>query len=167
MGSSDRSALAVGRAWPRITAAVAAICVSAAPGCGESGQKKGFSSGDRAAAAAAPGALEHTNIATTLVDLTNTAGTVPAYCRIHATAGGAKRFDLFILWRPSKRTSRGTYIWFRATLANQVAQDTFRSGYEPLSTGLAGVLHSQAGDAFTRPSESCEILMNGDVRLLA
>jgi hypothetical protein len=151
---------------PRLTAAaVASACAFGATACGQSLDKGGFSSGDRAAATAALGALERTSIPTTLVVLTNTAGTVPAVCRVHIESSHGRRFALFVFWRPSKRAARGTYTWFRATLMDKAKNDTFRSGYVPLDTGEAGALKANAGDAFTRPSDACELLMNGDVRL--
>ena len=169
MRPADPNPSGAGWPWKSRVVAMTVVVVStvATAGCGQSVDKGGFSSADRAAAETALGALEQTNVPTTLVVLTNTAGTVPTVCRVHMESKQPRRFGLFILWRPSKRVFRGTYTWFRASLTPDVKSDRFRSGYVPVEGGEAGVVKSNAGDILSRPSESCEILMNGDVRLLS
>jgi hypothetical protein len=134
---------------------------------GSTTDKGGFTSADRAAAQVVLDSLQQTSIPTTLVVFTNTAGTVPVACRIHLESKNPPRYTLFILWRPSMRAVGGTYTWFRATLGRDAAQDTFASGYVPRRVRQSRVLSSQRRDAFARPNEPCEILMNGYLRLLS
>jgi hypothetical protein len=163
---SDRQGGERRRTFRVTTIGLFAAVLVAAAGCGDTVDEGGFSAKDRSAASTALGGLEQTSVPTTLVELTNTAGTAPLYCSVHLQSPSDKRFSLFIFWRPSKRAFRGTFIWFRATLMQEVGGDTFKSGYEPTGVGATQVIKAEARDAFARPREPCQILMNGDVRLV-
>jgi hypothetical protein len=150
-----------------VMTAVVVSALATTAGCGSTADLGGFTRGDRAAAQSALDTLQQTSIPTTLVVLTNTAGTVPTVCRVHLESVRPRTFALFVFWRPSKRAVGGTYTWFRATILDHVRQDTFHTGYVSRRAGEASVLKSHRGDAFAKPSEPCEILMNGYLRLLA
>jgi hypothetical protein len=110
--------------------------------------------------------LEQTSVPTTLVTLTNTAGAAPSICRVHLESTNPRRFKLFLFWVPSKLARGATYSWFVASLGTDVVEDSFHTGYANRGARKSQVLRSHAGDVLSRPSERCEVLMNGYLRLL-
>ena len=181
--------------WLCLACAVAAVVALA--GCGSSVDAGGFSSSDRAAAQDALDALQGSNIATQLIDLTATAGLAPAACRVHLQSRKPLAFKVYVFWVPFSGPQ--SYSWLDMTVLQDATQDQFHLGtapaqlpggsgspspgsgatgtvqpdYNPLSTYGPHqkvidrqVMIAHAGDAFSKPAAQCQVLMNGDLRLL-
>jgi hypothetical protein len=139
-------------------------------GCGSGSaqvDRGGFTASDRKVAQAVLDTLRQTNIPTTLAVLTTAAATAPAVCKMHLVSAKPRTFKLFIFWIPSSLSPGATYTWLEATIGQQVLQDTFHIGHSDANAPKAQVLKSHSGDAFSKPVEECQLLINGYLRLLA
>jgi hypothetical protein len=137
-------------------------------GCGNSAQldRGGFTASDRKVAQAVLAGLGETSIPTALLAFTTTAAAAPAVCRVHLESTNPRTFKLFLFWIPNNAKAMGTaYTWFEATLREGVLQDTFHVGHSDGTAAKAQVLKSHSGDAFSKPVEECQVLMNGHLRL--
>jgi hypothetical protein len=153
--------------------ATGALALSACGGGGGGGtDRNGFTSNDRAAAQAALNSLQPTAVPDTVVQLTATSG-LPAACKVHLVTSNPPRFTLWIDWTPINHQGAMTtraMSWVKAQIGlSGVNGDTLKSGFIQ-SIGdrqtAYNKLRATAGNAFSNPSEDCQLLANGDLALL-
>ena len=109
--------------------------VVALAGCGgTSVDAGGLSSSDRSAAQDALNALQGSNIATQLIDLTATAGLAPAACRVHLQSRNPLAFKVYVFWIPY--IGPQSYSWLTMTVTKDATRDQFHLGTAPAE--LAG-----------------------------
>lgn len=177
-------------------AAIAGMLVLATTACGgarvDSG---GLSSGDRSAAQAALNALHGSNIPLQLVAISQNVQEAPAACRVHLVSEQPRTFRVYLFWVPWLAGEDYTWLTmtlaekrsddqFHLGSAHPVlpggqlsangrsvvpwtVDTTLLSRYGPAQVRKTHqVLVANAGDAFSRPTVRCEVLMNGDLKLL-
>jgi hypothetical protein len=170
------------------------IVVLAMAGCGGGTDGGGLSAADRNAAQTAMNTLQGSNIPTQLVDLTATAGLVPAACQLHLVSRSPYTFDVYVFWIPF--VGPQSYSWLSMRIGADPTNDRFHLGtapavlsgggvqlgngvtvpptfadYDPLSAFgprqnaiNRRVMRAHSGDAFARPEGRCQVLKNGDLR---
>jgi hypothetical protein len=153
--------------------AIGGVAVS---GCGGSGRDSGgLTAGERNDAQAAMNALQNSNIPLQLVGLTTVAGLAPAACRVHLSSHDPNTFKVYVFWVPTERTR--PYSWLEMTITKDAGRDAFHLGtalpVSPSTTGKRAqaridrsVISAHAGDTFTKPGADCQVLMNGNLRLV-
>jgi hypothetical protein len=148
-----------------IFVAIASSAVLA--GCGESSQvdQGGFTANERKAAQRVLDSLRVTSIPTALVTLTHTAQSAPSVCRVHLESKNPRTFTLFVFWTPFN-VEDAPYTWLAARLREHVLEDSIHVGHSDANASKAEVLRSHAGNAFAKPVETCQVLMNGYLRLV-
>jgi hypothetical protein len=167
--------------------AVASIGAVMLAGCGHGRVDSARLSGnDESAAQAALNALRGSNISRLLVSLSFRAGLPPAVCRVHLESSNPLTLKVYVFWIPFIVAE--TYSWLSMTVTKNVSRDTFHLGAAavvppqggpspvyntPLSAygkrldRLSGrVLLAHAGDVFSKPGASCQVLTNGSLRLV-
>jgi hypothetical protein len=157
---SGRTALGARTARGVLLAVLAGALLAACGG--GSVDAGGFSAGDRSAAQNALDQLEGTAIPTTLVSLSATAGAIPQVCQVHRRGNG--EFGLFLFWQPV--STQQAFTWLTAMISGDNTKDRFHLGFAPGQSSGAKLLRTAEGDAFLKPTESCEILKNGFLRLV-
>jgi hypothetical protein len=156
----------------------------------------GLTSADRSTAQAAMDALDGSNIPLQLLAISTGAQETPAACRVHLVASNPTTFKLYLFWIPYLGGEDYTWLNMtitndpnRDTFSLGVAHPVLPSGQ--LSTNGRSIvpftvdtallssygpqqarksrelLIAHAGNAFSKPAASCQVLMNGDLRLLA
>jgi hypothetical protein len=164
-------------------------------GCGDTTDSGGLKISDRNAAQIAMNSLQTSNIPTTILNMTSTAGQIPAACHIHMISRNPSRFKVYIFWIPYVGPS--SYSWLDMTITKDANQDTFHLATAPSvlpgGLGLGGlappvpgyneydlplsklsgqaainkkVLMQHAGNVFSKPDAPCQVLKNGFLRLL-
>jgi hypothetical protein len=156
----------------------------------------GLTAGDRDAAQAAMDALHGTNIPLQLVNLTSTAQRPPAACRVHLETRKPGTFTVYVFWTPYTGVQSYTWLNMRLTkdktrdtfhlgtaapvlpggvlstdkrsvVPGSIDYDTPLAGYGPQQDRKnRRVMLANAGDAFAKPGASCQVLMNGSLRLV-
>lgn len=163
-------------------------------GCGSGGPDSGgMTINDRNAAQTALNALQTSNIPTTILNLTSTAGRIPAACNVHLLS--STTFKVYLFWVPYIGPS--AYSWLDMTITKDPTQDKFHYATAPAvlpsGIGLGGaeapvagyidydlplaklsgqaavnkkVLLAHAGNVYSKPDTPCQVLKNGYLRLL-
>ena len=179
---------------PLALAALAGVCVLA--GCGSSGvDSGGLTAGDRKSAQAALEALHGSNVALQLVTTTKIVESTPAACRVHLLSKSPATFRIYVFWIPwlgsqaytwlvmkvTKDPAKDTFVMGTAKpvlpggllTANGRSVDPFSqdatllSRYGPQQAKKnQEVLMGHAGNAFEEPGARCQVLTNGDLRLV-
>lgn len=174
-----------------VTAGVAALA-----GCGGgAADSGGLTAGDRKDAQAALDALRNTNIPIQLVNITDTLQSVPAACRVRLVSKEPSTFKVYVFWTPwlgsepytwldmtfTKDVSRGRFqlgtdkpvlpggrLDPTGRYVNPRSVDmTILSRYGPQQARKnREVLRAHAGNVFSKPGAMCQVLTNGDLRLL-
>jgi len=171
------------------------VLALALAGCGGGSDAGGLSAADRNAAQMAVNTLQGSNIPTQLVDLTATAGLVPAACQVHLVSRRPYTFDVYVFWIPF--IGPQAYSWLSMRIGADLTNDRFHLGTAPAVLSAGGVrlgngatvpptfadydplsafgprqnainrrvMRSHAGDAFAKPGGRCQVLKNGDLRL--
>ena len=156
-------------------ALLALVGGAALSGCGSGRDSGGLTAGERRDAQAAMNALEHSNIPLQLVGLTTVAGLAPAACRVHLSSRDPSTFKVYVFWVPIQRTR--PYSWLEMTITKDPGRDAFHLGTAlPISPSTVGkraqemidrrVISAHGGDTFTKPGADCQVLMNGNLRLV-
>ena len=156
-------------------AAAAAIVLA---GCGGSGgaDAGGFTSSLRQSAQQALNNLQYSSVPTTLAGVVNTPQFLSA-CTVHVESTKPLVFRLFMEWSPkstgkalarseSVGEERVRFSWLRVIMPAHSSNTTVNFGQIPakLPIGKATrLLETDAGPAFQKPFESCELLPNGNV----
>jgi hypothetical protein len=174
--------------------AAATILIVAA--CGSGGADSGgLTSGDRSAAQAALDRMHGSNISLQLATITRTVQAVPAACRVHLASEDPRRFKIYVFWVPwlgsepytwlhmtiAKNPSDGEFHLGTATSVlpggrlsrNGQSVDPWsldttilsRYGPQQVKRNKEAVM-AHAGDAFAKPGANCQVLQNGDLRLV-
>jgi hypothetical protein len=175
-----------------VTAGVAALAGCGGGGAVDSG---GLTAGDRKAAQAAMDALRKSNIPLQLVTITDTVQEVPAACRVRLVSKDPSTFRVYVFWIPwlgsepytwldmtfTKDVSQGTFrlgtdkpvlpsgrLTPNGRNVNPYSVDaTLLSRYGPAQARKnRQVLMAHAGNVFSKPGAKCQVLMNGDLRLV-
>ena len=179
---------------PLALAALAGMCVLA--GCGSSGvDSGGLTAGDRKSAQAALEALHGSNVALQLVTTTKIVESIPAACRVHLLSKSPATFRIYVFWIPWLGSQAYTWLDMKVTkdpaqdtfamgtakpvlpggllTANGRSVDPFSqdttllSRYGPQQAKRnQEVLMAHAGNAFEKPGARCQVLTNGDLRLV-
>jgi len=174
----------------------AVACASLLAGCGGGGvDSGGLSGGDRGAARAALDGLSNTNISRQLVDITETVQNVPSACRVHLVSRDPHTFRVYVFWVPwlgsqsytwldltiTKDPSQGRFHMGTAKPVlpggrlspdgrsiNPFSLDTtLLTRYGPAQARKNHeVLLAHAGNVFSKPTARCQVLMNGNLRLV-
>jgi hypothetical protein len=155
---------------------LAAFGSAALSGCGGGGRDSGgLTAAERNDAQAAMNALQNSNIPLQLVGLTTVAGLAPAACRVHLSSRDPNTFKVYVFWVPFQRTR--PYSWLEMTITKDPGRDAFHLGTAlPVNPSTAGkraqaridrsVISAHAGDTFRKPGADCQVLMNGNLRLV-
>ena len=175
--------------------AVAAVVALAGCGGGGGVDSGGLSAGDRSAAQTALDGLSGTNVARQLVAITAMVQNAPAACRVHQVSADPHTFKVYVFWIPwlgaepymwldmtvQKDPSKGVY---RLGTAKPVlpggkltpgghSVDPWTQDTTLLSRYGAGQnkknheeLLAHAGNVYAKPRAACQVLMNGDLRLV-
>jgi hypothetical protein len=183
---------------PTLSVAAAAVVLAVLlAGCGGGGvDSGGLTAGDRNDAQAAFDALHTSNIPTQLLNLSATAGRVPAACRVHLASKNPSTFNVYIFWIPY--VGPQSYTWLNMQITKDANRDKFHLGSAPavlpggvqLPGGQMVVapladydtplskygpqqdrrnrqfLLAHAGQTFQKPGARCQILRNGYLQLL-
>jgi hypothetical protein len=155
----------------------------------------GLTAGDRNDAQTALSALHGSNVALQLVSITNLVQATPATCRLHLASSDPTRFHVYVFWIPWLGSQSYTWLNMSVTKdpsrdvfnlgtakpvlpggsltpngrsVDPFTQDTtLLSRYGPAQAKRnQEVLMAHAGDVFTNPGAKCELLANGDLRLV-
>jgi hypothetical protein len=165
-------------------------------GCGTEKVDPGqLSAGQRSTAQTALNTLHRSNIASQLVAISENAQAVPTACRVHPLSTDSDTFHVYVFWIPWLGGEDYAWLnmtiaadpsrdKFHLGLAHPVlpggrlsqngtgivpwsADTTLLSLYGPAQARKSHeVLLAHAGDAFSKPGASCQVLRNGDLRLL-
>lgn len=177
-------------------AAGAALVVGLAACGGKSAvDSGGLTARDRKAAQSAMDALSGTNISLQLASITHSLEAVPAACRVHRLESPKGTFRIYVFWIPwlgsdpytwlhmtvARDASSDTFLLGTAKpvlpggrlTANGQSVDpytqdaTILSKYGPAQAKKNHqALLAHAGDAFSKPGAACQVLQNGDLRLV-
>jgi hypothetical protein len=179
-----------------VPALFVAVALGLLAGCGgDAVDSGGLTAGDRKAAQTAMDALQKSNVAIQLVNITDTVQSVPAACRVHLTSNEPRTFKVYVFWVPWLGSQ--PYTWLDMTLTKDVTKDAFHLGtakpvlpggrLDPngrdvnpwtVDTTLLSrygpaqarknreVLRARGGDVFSKPGAGCQVLRNGSLRLL-
>jgi hypothetical protein len=174
--------------------ALLVACVLAFCG-GSRADSGGLTAGDRNAAQAALSALNGSNVSLQLVNLTLEAQAVPAACRVHLVSRTPSAFKVYLFWIPwygsgtytwlnmsiRKNPSLDTFLLGMAkpvlpggvlapngrSIPAYTLDTTLLSRYGPAQAKKNhAVLMAHAGSAFAKPGAKCQVLNNGDLRLI-
>jgi hypothetical protein len=155
----------------------------------------GLSSGDRSAVQAALNGLHGSNIPLQLVAISQNVQEPPSACRVHVTSEKPRMFHVYLFWTPWLAGEDYTWLTmtlagkpsddhFHLGSAHPVlpggqlsangrsvvpwtVDTTLLSRYGPGQIRKTHqVMLANAGDTFSKPTASCEVLTNGDLRLL-
>jgi hypothetical protein len=165
-------------------------------GCGGSGvDSGGLGAGDRDAAQAALTALDGSNVSTQLVSITNSVQSTPAACRVHLASRQGGTFSVYVFWIPwlgsesytwlnmsvAKNPAHDTFdlgtekpvlpggvLSANGRSVDPYSQDTtLLSKYGPAQAEKSReLLEAHAAGTFAKPGAGCQVLMNGDLRLV-
>jgi hypothetical protein len=164
-------------------------------GCGTTVDSGGLSAGDRHAAQAAFDALHGSNIPIQLVTISDNVQNAPAACRVRLTASHPTTFRVYVFWVPYLGSEPYIWLDMTVTkdpshdrFHMQTQQPVLPGGVlapdgrtvEPWSVdttllSLYGaeqkqknrkILVAHAGNVFSKPGSSCQVLTNGDLRLV-
>lgn len=168
----------------------------AAAACGgEAVDSGGLSSGDRSAAQAAMNALHGSNIPLQLVAISQNVQEAPAACRVHVASEQPRTFHVYLFWTPWLAGEDYTWLTMTLTekrsddrfhlgSAHPVlpggqlsanarsvvpwsVDTTLLSRYGPAQARKTHrLLVANAGDTLSKPTARCQVLMNGDLKLL-
>ncbi len=162
---------------------------------GTSIDSDGLSSADRGAAQSAMSALHGSNIPLQLLAISENVQDAPAACRIHLVSRQPRKFEVYLFWIPWLAGEDYTWLnmtlgadrsadEFQLGSAHPVlpggqlssngrsvvpwsVDTTLLSRYGPEQARKSHqVLVAHAGDAFAKPTARCQVLMNGDLKLL-
>jgi hypothetical protein len=175
-------------------AALAAACTLA--GCGSGGvDSGGLTAGDRRTAQSALDALHGSNVALQLVTTTKIVESTPAACRVHLLSKSPATFRVYVFWIPwlgseaytwldmkvmkdpkqdtfvmgtAKPVLPGGLLTANGRSVDPYSQDTtILAKYGPQQAKKSQqVLMAHAGNTFQKPGARCQVLANGDLRLL-
>ena len=179
-----------------LAALVATAGAAAFAGCGGGGADSGgLTAGDRKAAQAAMDALHESNVALQLVTITDTVQAVPATCRVRLLSKDPHTFRVYVFWIPWLGSSPYTWLDMtiaedvsrdRVHLGTAkpvlpggrlaaggrnidpyTVDATLLSRYGPAQDRKnRQVLMAHAGNVFSKPGAKCQVLTNGDLRLV-
>ena len=155
----------------------------------------GLTAGDRKSAQDALSALHGSNVALQLVTTTKIVESTPAACRVHLDSTSPATFRVYVFWIPWLGSETYTWLDMKVTKdpkqdtfvmgtakpvlpggiltangrsVDPYSQDTtLLSKYGPQQAKRnQQVLIEHAGNAFQKPGARCQVLQNGDLRLL-
>jgi hypothetical protein len=179
-----------------LPAVPALACAALLAGCGSAPvDSGGLTAGDRDEAQAAMDALHGSNIPVQLVAITQQLQRVPVACRVHLESREPHTFGVYIFWVPYLGSQSYTWMKMRIgkdvdrdRFSYGTAQPVLPGGLlsrdgrsiEPWSVEktllrLYGpqqarknkrVMRAHAGNAFSSPGAGCQVLMNGQLRLV-
>lgn len=123
-------------------------------GCGGGADSGGLTAGDRKAAQASMDALQTSSVPTTILNLTSTAGQIPAACRVHLISTKPRTFKVYLFWIPY--VGPQSYSWLDLTITKNASQDRFHMATAPSvlpgGAGLGGGIAPVAGNIeYDRP----------------
>ena len=176
-------------------AAIAAFAVMAGCGASPQFDAGGLSAADHSTAQAAMDALHGSNIPLQLLAISTGVQEAPAACRVHLLSSHPTTFKVYLFWIPylggedytwldmtiTKNPSRDTFHLGTAhpvlpsgqlsangrSVVPFTVDTTLLSRYGPQQARKSHqLLVAHAGNAFSKPGASCQVLMNGDLRLL-
>jgi hypothetical protein len=180
-----------------LLAALGGALALATAACGGTGvDSGGLSSADRSAAQAAMSALHGSNIPVQVVAISENVQEPPAACRVHVISRQPRRFLVYLFWTPWLAGEDYTWLTMTLTdhraddrfhlgsahpvlpsgqlsangrsIVPWTVDTTLLSQYGPVQARKTHrVLLANAGSAFSKPTSRCEVLMNGDLKLLA
>jgi hypothetical protein len=175
--------------------AAAAVAAFLLAGCGSQKDAGGLTAGDRNTAQAVLNTLHESNIAVQLVAISNNVQAIPAACRVHLLRNGSGNLHVYVFWVPwlggedytwlnmtiAKDTSKDRFqlgLEHPVLPGGRLSQNgtgvvpgsndtTLLSLYGPQQARKSHeLLVGHAGDAFSKPGANCQVLRNGDIRLL-
>ncbi len=155
----------------------------------------GLSAADRGAAQVAMDALHGSNIPLQLLAISEGVQETPAACRVHLVSSHPETFKVYVFWIPylggedytwlnmtiTEDRTRDTFSLGDAhpvlpsgqlsangrSVVPFTVDTTLLSRYGPQQARKSHqLLLAHAGNAFSKPGASCQVLMNGDLRLL-
>jgi hypothetical protein len=165
-------------------------------GCGSEGvDSGGLSAGDRKAARTALDGLSKTNISRQLVDITESLQNVPSACRVHLVSKEPHTFQVYVFWVPWLGSGSYTWLDMKVTEdpsqgtfhlgtakpvlpGGRLSPDgrsidpwsldtTLLTRYGPAQARKNHeVLLAHGGNVFSKPTARCQVLTNGDLRLV-
>jgi hypothetical protein len=177
-------------------ALLAAVAVVALAGCAGGGvDSGGLTAADRRAAREVLDGLRNTNISRQLVAVTETVQNIPSACRVRLVSKEPRTFRIYVFWVPWLGSEPYTWLDMRITgdpkqgsfhmgtalpvlpggrlspdgrSVNPYSLDTtVLSRYGPEQARKNHeVLVAHGGDVFSKPGARCQVLMNGDLRLV-
>jgi hypothetical protein len=149
-------------------ALVVAACAVAVGGCGRSRDVDagGFSADQRASAQKALDHLQQSAIPRRVVAISYQSGEAPSTCIVRPETGADDVFTLLLAWRPSRPAYRKLpRTLIEATIAQhgpvRFHVSTYSSGIPEPPAVKAALVRA----ALAHPSEQCEVLDDGRLRL--
>jgi hypothetical protein len=176
--------------------AVTAVCAVLLASCGTTSvDSGGLSANDRDAAQGVLNTLHGSNIATQLVGISETVQELPAACRVHVVSGNPTKLKVYVFWIPYTGGNNYTWLnmtltpnpsddTFHLGAAHPVLPggqlNPDGQGVNPYSVDTTvlsaygrqqrirnhAMLIAHAGDTLSAPGANCQVLRNGDLRLL-
>lgn len=92
---------------------------------------------------------------------------------MHLPSPDSTTFELFLYWQPynaynTYEKQRSDYIFFDSTIGATVDSDVFHVAFSQWQTPVVQALEAhQPQNVLNKPVEKCELLQNGQVRLLS
>ncbi|MBV8480657.1 MAG: hypothetical protein JOY72_10180 [Actinobacteria bacterium] len=175
-----------------LIAAAAGVLLLA--GCGGGGKDSGgLTAHDRNAAQTVMNRLQNSNISFQLVSISNWVQSTPAACRVHVV--NASLLKVYVFWIPWLEAEPYVWLNMSVTNDPRTSSFHLGTSETVLPSGrvsrngrtvapgsidttllsLGGpaqakkgreILKAHAGDVFTKPGASCQVLQNGALRLL-
>ena len=177
-------------------AAACVVALAGCGGGGEPVDSGGLTAGDRDDVQAAMDALQDSNIPRTLINLSGKSWKAPTTCRVHLASKDPGKFEVYIFWVPyfgqqsyiwlnmtltkdaaQDRFHLGTeppvlpggivLPGGKGIAPGSLDYDAPLSGYGPEQVRKnKEAIRAHAGDAFSKPGGTCQVLNNGYLRLL-
>jgi hypothetical protein len=176
--------------------AVTTVCALLLMGCGTTSvDSGGLSAEDRDTVQSTLNTLHGSNIAAQLVGISETVQELPAACRVHLVSGNPTTLKVYVFWIPYTGGNNYTWLnmmltprssddRFHLGAAHPVLPggtlDPNGQGVNPYSVDTTvlsaygrqqrirnhAVLIAHAGDTLSAPGANCQVLRNGDLRLV-